>query len=144
MGEVRVNVKITNAADDSLVRRRLAPPESVRSYQASALVDTGAVRLILPSFVVEQLGLARVGKQVAEYADGRRDEIDITEPVYIEILGRRTADQALVLGDEVLVGQTILETTDLHVDCLSQRLVPNPAHPDQPITKVKRIRQTAS
>ena len=140
MGEVRADVKITNAADDSMVRRGLAKPESVRSYQANALVDTGAVQLVIPSFVAEQLGLARVGRQVAEYADGRRDEIDITEPVYVEILGRRTSDQGLVLGDEVLIGQTILKTTDLHVDCMNQNLVPNPAHPDQPISKVKRTR----
>jgi len=139
MGEVRVDVKLTNVIDEGLVRRGLARPESVRSYRANALVDTVAVRLVIPSFVAEQLGLARIGKRVAEYADGRRDEIDVTEPVYVEVLGRGTADQALVLGDEVLIGQTVLETTDLQVDCLNQRLIPNPAHPDQPITKVKRI-----
>jgi clan AA aspartic protease len=144
MGEVRVEVKITNVVDEGLVRRGQARPESIRSYRANALVDTGAVRLVLPSFVVEQLGIARVGKQVAEYADGRHDEVDLTEPVYVELMGRRTADEALVLGDEVLIGQTVLEKTDLHVDSLNQRLVPNPAHPDQPITKVKRIWQTTS
>lgn len=140
MGEVRVEVKLTNAADDSLARRKKLAPSKVRSVVANALVDTGAVRLILPSFIVEKLGLARVGKRVAEYADGRLDEVDVTEPVYIEVLGRETADQALVLGDEVLIGQTILETTDLHVDCLNHRLIPNPAHPDQPVTKVKTVK----
>ncbi len=42
-----------------------------------------------------------------------------------------------MLGDEVLIGQTVLEKLDLFVDGQRQRLVPNPAHPDQPITKVK-------
>jgi hypothetical protein len=41
------------------------------------------------------------------------------------------------LGDEVIIGQTILEVLDLHVDCNQQRVIPNPAHPDQPIVKVK-------
>jgi clan AA aspartic protease len=141
MGEVRVEVELTNAVDDGLARRKKLAPSKVRSVRANALVDTGAVRLILPSFIVEKLGLARVGKQVAQYADGRLDEVEVTEPVYVEVLGRRTADQALVLGDEVLIGQTILETTDLHVDCLNQRLIPNPAHPDQPVTKVKATRR---
>ncbi len=140
MGEVRVEVKLTNVIDVSMARNKKLAPSKVRSVQANALVDTGAVRLILPSFVVEKLGLARVGKRVAEYADGRFDEVDITEPVYIEVLGRETADQALVLGDEVLIGQTVLETTDLHVDCLNHRLIPNPAHPDQPVTKVKTLK----
>lgn len=137
MGEVRVKVKITNVVDEELAHQNLLPRDQVRSFIANALVDTGAVRLLLPSFVAEKLGLRRVGKQVAEFADGRLDEVDVTVPVYIEIEGRRTADEALVLGDEVLIGQTVLEKTDLHVDCTKQRLIPNPDHPDQPITKVK-------
>ena len=40
-------------------------------------------------------------------------------------------------GDEVLIGQTVLEKLDLHADCANGRLLPNPAHPDQPMTKVK-------
>jgi hypothetical protein len=36
-----------------------------------------------------------------------------------------------------LIGQTVLEKLDLLADCARQRLVPNPAHPDQPVTKVK-------
>jgi hypothetical protein len=46
-------------------------------------------------------------------------------------------EEALVLGDEVLIGQTVLEKPDLFVDCQGQRLVPNPAHPDRPVAKVK-------
>src|SRR5438045_1529738 len=108
MGEVRVEVKLTNVIDVNLARNKKLAPSKVRSVEANALVDTGAVRLILPSFVVEKLGLARVGKQVAEYADGRLDEVDVTEPVYVEVMGRRTAEEALVLGDEVLIGQIVL------------------------------------
>ena len=137
MGEVKVTVKLTNAADLALVRRNLMPPGEVRSVESNALIDTGAVSLILPSFVVERLGLSRPFKQVAEYADGRREEVDVTEPVLVELMGRHTAEEALVLGDEVLIGQTILEKTDLHVNCRERRLLPNPAHPDQPVLKVK-------
>jgi hypothetical protein len=36
-----------------------------------------------------------------------------------------------------LLGQITLESTDLWADCRGQRLVPNPAHPDQPIFPVK-------
>ena len=109
----------------------------MRTYEAEALVDTGAVRCVLPSFVADQLGLARIGRSIAEYADGRLDEVDLTEGVRFEILGRKTLEEALVLGDEVLIGQTVLEKTDLFVDCQRQRLIPNPAHPDQPVSKVK-------
>jgi len=86
---------------------------------------------------VQRLGLARPFKQVAEYADGRREEVDVTEPVLVEVMGRFTVEEAPVLDDEVLIGQTILAKTDLHVDCHEWRLLPNPAHPDQPVLKVK-------
>ena len=137
MGEVRAKVLLTNSVDLGLVRRNLMRPHEVRKFEADALVDTRAVALVVPSFVAEQLGLARPMKQVAEYADGRQEEVDVTEPVLVDILGRRTNEEALVLGDEVIIGQTVLEKMDLHVDCRGQRLFPNPAHPDQPVLKVK-------
>ena len=137
MGEVRVKAKLTNAVDEDLVRRGMLQPAQVRTYEADALVDTGAVRMILPQHVVDRLGLAVRGQRVVEYADGRKDVVNVTGPLAIELEGRDTLEEALVLGDEVLIGQTVLEKLDLFVDCQGQRLVPNPAHPDQPVTKVK-------
>ena len=137
MGEVRATVKLTNSADLALVRRSLMRAEEVRSLEANALVDTSAVSLVVPSFVAERLGLGRAFKQVAEYADGRREEVDVTEAVRVELMWRQTDENALVLGDEVIIGQTVLEKLDLHVDCRDRRLLPNPAHPDQPVLKVK-------
>jgi clan AA aspartic protease len=137
MGEVRVKAKLTNAVDEDLVRRGMLQPAQVRTYEADALVDTGAVRTILPQHVADRLGLAVRGQRVAEYADGRKDVVSVTGPLIIDLEGRDTLEEALVLGDEVLIGQTVLEKLDLFVDCQRQRLVPNPAHPDQPVTKVK-------
>jgi clan AA aspartic protease len=128
---------LTNAIDEALARRGQIAPEQIRRYEADAMVDTGAVRCVLPAHVVEQLGLAIRGQRMAEYADGRKEAVGVTEPVVFNINGRDTLEEALVLGDEVLIGQTVLEKLDLQVDCAGQRLVPNPAHPDQPVTKVK-------
>lgn len=63
--------------------------------------------------------------------------VDVTGPIVFELLGRGTLEEALVLGDEVLIGQTVLEKLDLLPDCQGRRLIPNPAHRDQPVTKVK-------
>jgi len=71
---------------------------------------------------------------VAEYAGGRTEAVSVTEPLVVEIDGRDTLEEAL---DEVLIGQTVLEKLDLFVDSRRRRLVPNPAHPDQPVTKLK-------
>jgi hypothetical protein len=43
----------------------------------------------------------------------------------------------MVLGNEVIIDQPAREKLDPFVDCINQRLVPNPAHPDQPVSKVK-------
>src|SRR5262245_3831899 len=137
MGEVRTDLTLTNAIDEALARRGQIGSGEIRHCRASALVDTGAVRTVLPREVVQALGLAITGERLAEYADGRKDSVGVTEPVKIEIDGRSTIEEALVIGDEVIIGQTVLETLDLLVDCARRRLVPNPAHPDQPVIKVK-------
>ena len=137
MGEVRVKVRITNATDQALARRGKMKPEEVRFYEADAMVDTSAVQTVMPFDVVNALGLETPEKRGVEYADGRKEVVPVTEAILVEIGNRRTNDEALVLGDEVLIGQTILEKLDLHVDCANQKVIPNPAHPDQAVTKVK-------
>ncbi len=137
MGEVRAKVKLTNAGDEVLVRRGLLSKEQVRTYETDALVDTGAVSPVLPSFVVQRLGLQVVGKRNAQLADSSVITTDVTESVGVDVQGRRVDLQALVTGDEVIIGQIVLKVIDMQVDCMNQRLVPNPAHPDQPIIKLK-------
>jgi len=137
MGEVRVRARLTNAIDEGLARRGELPPHEVRAYEADAMVDTGAVRTVVPPEVVERLGVQLRGQRVVEYADGRKEAKGVTEAIIVELNGRDTLDEALVLGDEVLIGQTVLEKLDLLVDTVGRRLVPNPAHPDQAVTKVK-------
>ncbi len=136
MGEVRVKVKLTNAIDEALVSRGLLNPNQLRVYETQALVVTGAVRMVLPMSIVQELGLRIRGKQIAKYADGREEEIGLTEALIIEIEGRETSEAALVTGDEVLIGQTVLETLDFLVDCKNQCLIPNPKHPNYPVFRI--------
>lgn len=137
MGEARVKVRLTDAVDQALVRRGLMRLDQVRVYLADALVDTGAVRCVLPPHVVERPGLTSIGVRTAQYADGRLKSVPLTEPFVLETQGREEMENALVLGDEVLIGQTALEKLDMMVDRVNHRLVPNLAHPDQPVSKVK-------
>ena len=39
---------------------------------------------------------------MAEYADGRTEAVSVTGPLIVELEGRDTMEEALVLGDEVL------------------------------------------
>lgn len=137
MGEVRVKIKIINAIDEGLFRRGKLLKEDIRFYETDALVDTGAVPSVLPIEIVQKIGLEIIRKERAIYANNSSENVDVTEPVTFEILGRRVTEEALVLGDEVLIGQIALERTDLLVDCPNQRLIKNPAHPDQIVMRVK-------
>lgn len=135
--EIRAKVILTNALDEQLYHSKKLKKSAIRRYEADALIDTGAVRSVIPAQVMEKLGVLTRGKRVAEYADGRKETVGITGPIIFDILGRDTLEEALVLGDEVLIGQTVLEKLDLLADCANRRVIPNPAHPDQPVSKVK-------
>jgi len=137
MGEVRVKVKMINAGDEAMLRRGKISKEEVRTYETDALVDTGATPSVLPIDVVQRLGLDLVRKERATYANNSSENVDVTEPVSFEILGRRVTEEALVLGDEVIIGQIALERTDLLVDCTNHSVITNPAHPDQLVIKIK-------
>jgi hypothetical protein len=64
------------------------------------------------------------------------ESIGVTEPVIIELEGRETTEATLVIGNIVLIGQTVLETLDLLVDCRNQQLVPNPKHPNYSVMRI--------
>ena len=136
MGAVRVNVRLTNGADEALVRTGQLRLEDIRSYEGDALVDTGSVETEIPVTVMKQLGLPAMDRISVKYADGRSEVVDKAAPLMVYLLGRHAVGEALVLGDEILIGQTILESMDLHVDCYNQRLIPNPKHPDRPTFRV--------
>ncbi|MEP7037593.1 MAG: clan AA aspartic protease, partial [Acidobacteriota bacterium] len=132
-----VTVKLINATDEALARRGKIDLSEIRVYKADAMVDTGSVQPVIPHDVMVALGLESPRQRGVEYADGRTEIVPVTEAIVVQINNRATNDEALVLGDEVLIGQTILEKLDLHVDCANQIVIPNPAHPHQAITKVK-------
>jgi clan AA aspartic protease len=136
MGEVRVKAKLTNGFDESLLRRGMLAPDQVRTYEADAVVDTGSVFTVLPREIAERLGVAIRGERVISLADGRDESVSLTEPIVVEIGGREALEEAVVLGDEVLVGQVALEKMDFLVDCKGGRIMPNPKHGDRPRTRV--------
>lgn len=135
MGEVRVKVRLTNGGDMMLAETGRLDRAEIRSCEVDAMVDTGAVRSVIPESVARQLGIPTARIKTVAYADGRTQSVPLAGPLIFDIEGRDTYDDAYVLGDEVLIGQTVLEKMDWLVDCARQRLVP--AHPDGPVNKLK-------
>ena len=137
MGEVKVSVKLTNAVDLGMFRRNLMPREEIRSVTVEAVVDTGAVRSCIPVDLKEELGLETIRHINAQMANGQTESVELTDAAYIDILGRIATESFLVLGSEVLIGQTALESTDLLVDCNRQKVITNPDHPNSAVIRIR-------
>lgn len=136
MGEVVVKTKLTNYVDQGMAQRRKLARSKVRSVVIDGIADSGAVSLTIPASLVKKLGLVKIGKEFATYANGHSEEVDVVAGVMVEIGDRRALSRALVLGDEVLIGQTVLEEMDYLVDCRNQKLIPR--HAKGPVAMIRR------
>jgi clan AA aspartic protease len=136
MGQVYVQVTLTNYREAVLARLGQLDASQVHRYQTEALVDTGAVQSVVPAAVADRLGLMRLRHTDAKYADGRVEEVDLAEVVTVEILGRHIEITPMVLGEHILLGVIVLAGLDLTVDCHSNRLVPSQGTWDQPVFRV--------
>jgi clan AA aspartic protease len=139
MGEVKVEVELENALDRERCLLGEIAEERVRSTIIRALVDSGAVLLVLPQDLVEALGLREVGKAIVTYADERKEERPLAGIVTVRVGNRTTSLNCVVgpPGSEPLLGQVALETMDLLVDCTQQKLTPRPESPFLPLLKLK-------
>ena len=136
MGQVHVQVILTNYREAVLARLGQLDASQVHRYETEALIDTGATRSVLPPAVAERLGLIRLDHIEAQYANGTFEEVDLSEVFTIEMLGRRVNEDAMIMGAHVLLGATVLEKMDLMVDCNRDRLVPYQGTQDQPVFRV--------
>ena len=124
MGQVHVQVILTNYREEVLARLGQFSADQVHRYETEALIDTGTYRSVLPPAVAERLGLLRLGRTAAQMANGQTEEVDISEVFTVEIMGRRMHEDAMIMGTHVLLGVTVLEKLDLVVDTLVDALYP--------------------
>jgi predicted aspartyl protease len=138
VGQLYVPVILRNAREYVLARHGHLAADQVHTYETEqALIDTGALHVVLPRLVAEQLGLLMMGwTETTRMANGLFSEADVTEGVYVEIMHRQTLVHALVMGDTVLIGALVLEGIDLAVDCKRGQLLPNLGTWDQPVFRV--------
>jgi predicted aspartyl protease len=139
MGAVRVTIDLENTVDADNAAEGLRLPATIRRHSAPALVDTGAVMLVLPEDVVDHLGLKRRGRRVVSFADDRKVEWDTAGPVTLRVGNRYGIFDCLVgpPTSEPLFGQIQLESLDLIVDATHQTLTVRPESPLLPLLSVK-------
>ena len=112
---------------------------SKQSINVRALVDTGATFMCVTEEIAVQLGFdtSEVTRHVVTRADGRQLKVPRIAPIEIVFGNRSYITEALVLGDEALMGVLPLEAMDLLVDPLREQLIVNPAHPNFPVALAK-------
>ena len=139
MGEITVRAQLENATDRVLFERGHCRRSDIRSSTVEAIVDTGAVMLVLPQNVVERLGVGIRRTAMVTYADERMEERPVAGPLTIRI-GNRFMSTDCVVGpplSEPLIGQIIMSALDLVADCTSRTLGPRPESPDYPLLNLK-------
>lgn len=110
-----------------------------QKVEVKALVDTGATFMCVPEEIALQLGfdITEVSQQVVTLADGHQRKVPRIAPIEIAFENRSYVTEAVVLGNEALLGVIPLEAMDLVVDPLKEALVVNPLHPNYPVALAK-------
>ena len=139
MGEIVVDAELENPIDRGVFERGYGKESDIRRTSVRAVVDTGAVMLMLPQNVVERLGAALSGTVIVTYADERREERPTAGPFTLRLCNRSMPVDCVVGPplSEPLIGQIVLERLDLIADCTNRILVPRPESPDYPLLKLK-------
>lgn len=126
MGLTYADLKLTNRFDG-------------RSVSVTALVDGGALFMCVPEAIALQLGfdVTEVRRVPVTLADGSIKKVPVIDPILIEFENRQYSTEALVLGDEPLMGCIPMEAMDLVLRPRDQKLVVNPDHPNFPVFHAK-------
>lgn len=139
MGEIRARVKIENDRDVFMCKEGRIQAEEVRSVNLDALVDTGAVMLLLPQDVVEALGLEKMDNVTVTPANEEKIELDVAGTISLTVANRRMKTDCLIgpPQSEPIIGQLVLERLDLVLDPLKRTVTPRPESPFRPSLKLK-------
>ena len=110
-----------------------------QQVEINSLVDTGATFMCVTEEIALQLGFdtTEVSQQVVTLADGHQRKVPKIAPIEISFQNRSYVTEAVVLGNEPLLGVIPLEAMDLIVDLRQQMLIVNPQHPNYPVALAK-------
>ncbi len=121
MGLVHAEIELFNPSADEL-----------KPITVTALVDNGSTWLVVPQHVANQLNLLVLEQREVTLADGAKKVVDYAGPVRLRFDNRNALTDALVMGDEVLLGAIPMEDMDLIIHPLRRLLIANPKNPNIP------------
>jgi len=125
MGTVHAEITLRNANDRANCAQGIIKEQDVRSVAVTAIVDTGAMSLVISEDLCQKLGLSIIGQRMAQIANGQRVPCKLTEAVEIHWKNRLSTLSAVVIpgAELVLLGAIPLEDMDLMVNPVTQELV---------------------
>lgn len=121
MGVIYADLRVSNFAQPEL-----------EEITVNALVDTGALDLVIPEHLAIQLRLTDLKPREVHLADGTRKLVRYAGPIKVEMMGRDCVTAAVVMGDQVLLGAIPMQAMDVIVHPRSEQVVPNPESPNVP------------
>lgn len=139
MGEIKVKVNLENDGDVFMYKEKKIKKQEIRKVEIDALVDTGAVMVLLPQDVVEALGLDKIDRAIVTLANEEKVELDVAGTVSLTLMNRKMKTDCLVGPPqcEPLIGQLVLERLDLILDPLKRTITARPESPYVPSLKLK-------
>ena len=129
MGIIYTDLRVSNFGQPDL-----------EEITVNALVDTGALDLVIPEHLAIQLRLSDLRPREVRLADGSRKLVRYAGPIKVEMMGRDCVTAAVVMGDQVLLGSIPMQAMDVVIHPRSEQVVPNPESPNVPSFLAKRTR----
>ena len=129
MGIIYTDLRVSNFGQPDL-----------EEFTVNALVDTGALDLVIPEHLAIQLRLSDLRPREVHLADGSRKLVRYAGPIKVEMMGRDCVTAAVVMGDQVLLGSIPMQAMDVVIPPRSEQVVPNPESPNVPSFLAKRTR----
>ena len=125
MGTVHAEITLKRARDVHNRAEGLIKDQDTHETTVKAIVDTGAMSLVINEEIRQKLALNIVGEQGALLANGEWARCKIAEPVEVHWKNRKmTCDAVLLPGaKKVLMGVILLEGMDLMVNPVTQEVV---------------------
>ena len=119
MGLVYSRIKLSNPLKPEFIPLEL-----------KCLTDSGSTFLVIPQHVATQLQLTTLETREATTADGSSHTVPYAVPVKVGFENRNCFVEALIMGDEVLLGAVPMEDMDLVVIPKPLTLAVNPESPN--------------
>jgi len=141
MGYVYAEIELINCDDLAFNHGGILPENAIRRVRSRALVDTGALDLVINEEVQQHLDLRVLHQRTIWLADDTQREVDMVGPVEVRFENRSTIVKAIVLpgAEQVLLGAIPLEGLDVFIDPINERLVVNPKSPNIGTSQVKEV-----